>query len=93
MICNFHQSKECSRIQIANTPNFIRNAFWNYQEPKIKHKLKFITVDFTAQMQYFNVRVPNFEPSYLAGSIRLERAAGLLEEDENQDGCSDLRAH
>ena len=24
---------------------------------------------------------------------QLERAAGLLEEDENQDGCSDLRAH
>ena len=28
-----------------------------------------------------------------AGSIWLERATGLLEEDENQDGCSDLRAH
>ena len=27
------------------------------------------------------------------GVIWLERAAGLLEEDENQDGCSDLRAH
>ena len=25
------------------------------------------------------------------GVIWLERAAGLLEEDENQDGCSDLR--
>ena len=24
---------------------------------------------------------------------RLERATGLLEENENQDGCSDLRAH
>ena len=28
-----------------------------------------------------------------AGSVGLERAAGLLEEEENQDGCSDLRAH
>ena len=26
-------------------------------------------------------------------SIGLERAAGLLDEDENQDGWSDLRAH
>ena len=26
-------------------------------------------------------------------SVIRERAAGLLEEDENQDGCSDLRAH
>ena len=25
--------------------------------------------------------------------LSIERAAGLLEEDENQDGCSDLRAH
>ena len=24
---------------------------------------------------------------------RMARAAGLLEDDENQDGCSDLRAH
>ena len=29
------------------------------------HKLKFITVDFTAQMHYFMMRVANFEPSYL----------------------------
>ena len=26
------------------------------------HKLNFITVDFTAQMQYFMMRIANFEP-------------------------------
>ena len=32
----------------------------------IMDKLNFITVYFTAQMQYFMVRVANFEPLYLS---------------------------
>ena len=31
----------------------------------IGHKLNFMTVDFDAQMQYFMMRVANFEPLYL----------------------------
>ena len=31
----------------------------------IMHKLNFITVDFTAQMHYFMMRVANFEALYL----------------------------
>ena len=31
----------------------------------IGHKLSFMTVDFDAQMQYFMIRVANFDPLYL----------------------------
>ena len=48
-----------------NTPDFYRDLFWNDHKLMIMHKLNFITVDFTAQMQYFVVRVANFEPEHL----------------------------
>ena len=48
-----------------NTNDFYRNVFLNHQKLMIMHKRDFVTVDFTAQMQYFMVRVANFEPLYL----------------------------
>ena len=41
-------------------------SFFIYQKMMIMNKLKFITVDFAAQMQYFIVRVTNFKPLYLS---------------------------
>ena len=48
------------------------------------------TIDFKKSPK--NLRTHHMQEGLINLSW-LERAAGLLEEDENQDGCSDLRAH
>ena len=56
------------RFSLENTLDLYRNVFWKLM---IMHNLNFITVDFTAQIKYFIVRVAIFEPSYLSQNTKV----------------------
>ena len=61
-----HSAKKAEIAENLSSPQEILltpDAFWNFLGLMIMNKLSFLTVDFTAQMQYFMMRVANFEPS------------------------------